>query len=231
MPSPEDLLQALRDGRLERVRELLDADPALAWVRDPEGVSALMHARYRQRFDLVELLLEHRRGELDLFEAAALGRFERLELVLSREPRAVSAFSPDGFTALHLAAFFAEAACARALLQRGADAEAVARNAMGVRPLHSAVAGGSKEIVDLLLARGADPEARQRGGWTPLHAAAAAGRVDIAQALLQRGAGPDTHNDEGKSPLDLARASNRPAVIQVLERARPRGGQAPQDAP
>jgi ankyrin repeat protein len=219
----DEVMEAVRGGHLAALRRLLDADPALAGVRDADGVSALLHARYRGRFDLVETILAHRDGGLDVFEAAALGQADRLEALLSQDPRAASAVSGDGFSPLHLAAFFAETAAARVLLQRGADCEAVARNPTGVRPLHSAAAGGSKEVVDLLLARGADPEARQRGGWTALHAAAVAGRSDIAQALLARGANPRTQNDEGKSAVDLARARGHAAVVQVLERAKPAG--------
>ncbi len=39
-----------------------------------------------------------------------------------------------------------------------------------------------------LLSRGADPNARHRGGWTALHVAAANGHVAIVDLLLQHGA-------------------------------------------
>ena len=51
---------------------------------------------------------------------------------------------PDGFTPLHLAAFFGRLEAAALLVDRGADLEAPSRNPRfpSVRPLHSAIAGG-----------------------------------------------------------------------------------------
>ena len=44
---------------------------------------------------------------------------------------------------------------------------------------------GSKDIVEQLLAAGADPTIAAAGGATPLHAAAEAGQLDIVLMLLQ----------------------------------------------
>ena len=46
----------------------------------------------------------------------------------------------DGFTPLHLAAFFGGADAVRAILATGADPDADAENTFKVRPIHSAVA-------------------------------------------------------------------------------------------
>ena len=63
----------------------------------------------------------------------------------------------DGFTPLHLAAFFGGAEAVRAILARGADPDADADNPLGVRPIHSAAAVGDIESVRALLEAGADP--------------------------------------------------------------------------
>ena len=104
------------------------------------------------------------------------------------DPAAAHVRGPaDGFTALHLAAFFGGAAVARRLLDAGADPDAVARNPMAVRPLHSAVAGGQVEVALALIAAGADVGARQRHGWTPLHGAAQAGLAGGGRRAAGRG--------------------------------------------
>src|SRR5213078_4189277 len=111
--------------------------------------------------------------ELDVFDAAALGSTYRLTVLVREDPSLVHAYSDDGFTALHLAAFFGGPVAVDYLLQAGADPNAVARNEMQVQPLHSAAAAGEVgdvEAAHLLLQAGADPNARQQGEFTPLDA-------------------------------------------------------------
>jgi ankyrin repeat protein len=216
MSTTADLLQTVKDGAVDRLRRILEAEPALAAARDESGVSALLQARYRQRFDMVEAILEHRGDELDVFEAAALGNLARLATVTALDPRAVNSFAADGFTPLQLAAFFAQPEAVALLLQRGANVEAVSRNDNRLRALHSAAAGGSCEIVERLLQAGADVNASHQGGHTPLHAAAGAGRLDMVRALLAHGADPTAKTEEGKTAFELANANGRTAVVQAL---------------
>jgi uncharacterized protein len=192
------LFDAIAAGDVEQVRTLLQDDPSLAGARCPDsGVSAVLSARYRQRMDLVEAVLEAG-PELDVFDAAALGRVDRLRQLLDDDPGAAGAWSTDGFTPLHLAAFFAQPAAVALLLGRGADVGAVARNPMQVQALHSAVAGRDAESVRLLLAAGADPDARQHGGWTPLMAARQHGDAVVERLLLDYGASDGA--DAGPAP-------------------------------
>src|SRR5579885_521638 len=139
-------------------------------------VSLLLRAKYEGRNDDAEALAKGRGdADLDVFEAAALGRTARLQAILDAEPSRANGFAEDGFTALHLAAFFGHAASAALLLDRGADPNAIARNAMKVAPLHSAAAARAHDVARALLERGADPNARQEGGFTPLHSSANSG--------------------------------------------------------
>ncbi|MEZ5139080.1 MAG: ankyrin repeat domain-containing protein [Acidimicrobiales bacterium] len=74
----------------------------------------------------------------DALDAAALGDVDRLRTLLDEAPDAATAEAADGFTALHLAAWFGRPRCAELLLARGADPERVAGNGTELRPLHSA---------------------------------------------------------------------------------------------
>lgn len=199
----DDVIRAVKEDDAERLKELLEGERALVRSKTPEGVSLLLLSQYHRSRQCREILLQLT-PQLDLFEAAALGRVARLETLLEEAPERVSAFAADGFTALHLAGFFGQTEAAEVLLARGADSEAVARNAMKVRPLHSAVAGGSLPVAQQLLQKGADPNARQQGGWTPLMGAAVQGNEPLMQLLLQRGAEPAVRDEKGKSARDLA---------------------------
>ncbi len=216
MSTPVDLLQTVKDGAVDRLRQILEAEPLLAAARDERGVSVLLQARYRQRFDMVEAILEHRGGELDVFEAAALGHVDRLATLTALDPRTVNSFATDGFTPLQLAAFFAQPEAVGLLLQRGGNVEAVSRNDNRLRALHSGAAGGSCEIVERLLQAGANVNASHQGGHTALHAAAGAGRLDMVRVLLAHGADPTAKSEDGKTAFDLANATGRTAVVQAL---------------
>lgn len=204
---------AIDDGDVAALRELVEHDETLAAARDEHGVSALMRARYLDRMEMVEALVQAG-PELDVFEAAALGATERLRDLLDREPALVRAWSPDGAQPLHFAAFFAHPEAARVLVERGADVNAVARGFNDVTPLHSAAAGGSREISLLLLEHGADPNARQGGGFTALHAAAQHGDAELARALLAAGADATAATDDGKTARDFA--DGNAAVLALL---------------
>jgi len=129
--------------------------------------------------------------DVDVFDAAALGDAARLAEHLDADPEAAQARSVDGFTALHYAAYLGGPEATRFLIENGADIEAPATNmefAREARPLHSAVAAGNKDAALVLLEAGADPNARQHGGFTPLMAAEQSGNLDLAEMLIRFGA-------------------------------------------
>lgn len=197
------LIDAVAEGDVERVRRCLAEEPAALRAKNADGATPILFAVYRNRAEVLRVLLDAA-VELTIFEAAAVGDCERVRAIIDREDALLSGYSSDGWTALHLAAFFGHVDCVRFLLQRGADVEAVSRNAMHNRPIHAASAGGHAETLSALLAGDADPNAHQAGGYTALHAAAKAGDAAMVGLLMAAGADPLIANDAGQIPADLA---------------------------
>ena len=68
----------------------------------------------------------------------------------------------------------------------------------------------------MLLAAGADVDARQAGGFTPLHAAAQNGDPEMVELFLSAGADPLATTDDGRTAADLADGADHPDVARRL---------------
>ena len=189
---------AFRDalGRLDRA-------PSRIWTAD--GVSLPLFALYHGLSPALDAL-ERYAGDFTVHEAAALGRIERLDACLRAAPWSVDTLSADGWTPLHLAAFFARREAVLVLLDHGADPNLYGRAFERNLPLHAACAGQlHKPVVVAVLAPVTDDiNARQGGGWTALMLAAANGMADSVGILLDAGADRSLTNDDGQTARDIA---------------------------
>ncbi len=236
---------AIRAGDLAAVDRLLTAQPALAAASDAAGQSALTVAAYHGQWPIVDRI-RATGPDLDRFEAAIVGDVDGVavelddaereaeierETVGRRDRRSadgddgstapVDERSADGFTALHLAAFFGRLEVARLLLTRGADPNAWATGGLHVQPLHSAVAGGHEQVAALLVDAGADVNAAQDGGSTPLMGAAQNGLAATVALLLARGADPRAYDQDILTAADLADRAGHPDVAAAIRTAGP----------
>src|SRR5271169_5025902 len=213
--------ELLRAGDADGLRRLLEQDPAASEARDAAGVSLLMHSIYRGRRDLAELIAS-KKTALDIFEAASLGRLDRLQQCLrdasAANSHAIDSRSQDGFTALHFACFFGQTQAARLLIENGAAVDAVAANPTQVMPLHSAASSRNLEAARLLLEHGAPVNARQQAGWVPLHSAAQNGDAAMVDLLLAHGAKPESTNEQGKTAAAVAREKGHHEIADLLEK-------------
>lgn len=208
-----DIFELIAAGDAAGVRELLAREPAAAAARDAEGVSALMQAAYRGDQDLIDAV-RAASPPRDVFEAAAFGELEALE----GDPNQLSA---DGFAPLHFAVMGGHVDAVRALVERGADPNALSQHRfIKVRPLHTATAGEiatpNAEVVRALLDGGADPNGRTgEGGATPLHNAAQSGSRELIAVLLERGADATLTMDDGRAPADLAATEELATLLRT----------------
>jgi ankyrin repeat protein len=215
MTPGSDLIEAVVSDDAARVAALLAEDPSLATTRDRDGVSAIMLSRYRFDRATTDALLAVD-PELDVFEAAALGYLDRLRERLDEDRWRASAYSSDGFTALHFAAFFGKPEAARALIEAGASVNVYSTNDLRVQPLHSAAAGRHHEVCRVLLAAGADVNGTQRHEFTPLHAAAQLGDDELVELFLSAGADPSMRTETGEAAADTAEAAGHIDIARRL---------------
>jgi uncharacterized protein len=156
-------------------------------------MSELLEALYRGESARVEELLAGD-VELDVFEAAAFGRTDRVRELLDEEPGRSNAFGDDGFHPLGLACFFGHPETARVLLERGADVNALSRNEhVQTAAIHAAAAAEGTEhtrheLVKLALEHGAHPDLPQGGGFRAIDAARQNGDERVVQLLVEHGA-------------------------------------------
>jgi ankyrin repeat protein len=210
------LIDAIKAGEYDRVKAMVSAEPALINAHGRTGDSAILTAVYHRQKEIVNLLVA-RGAALTLFEACAAGEVECVErLIASGDP--VNGYSADGWTPLHLAAYFGHAKIAEVLLAHDAGVAARSRNANGNTPLHAALAGNYTFVAGLLIGAGADLDAADAGGNRPLHLAAASNNVDTMKALIAQGADVAAANGEGRTALSLAQERNQREAAALLRR-------------
>ncbi|MFZ5817856.1 MAG: ankyrin repeat domain-containing protein [Bacillota bacterium] len=191
MDRQEAIVAAVRAKESAQVEALLQEEPALIQTRTPEG-SLILTALYLGAHEVLAVLLRHN-PPLDIFEAAAMGNEERILALLATDPQLVHAANADGFHPLHLAAFFGHASAVRALLEGGAEVNRIMASRVPYVPsntaLHAAISGGPhREVVELLVTAGANPNLRDSNGHTPVQSAAFHKATEIIAYLKAHGA-------------------------------------------
>ena len=104
----------------------------------------------------------------------------------------------------------------RSLLWDRADLESRRDDDWEQTPLHLAVEGGHRDVVQLLLEKNARIETTDRFGTTPLHLAVIESQIKVAQLLLEKNAQIETTNNYGETPLSHAIYFGHSKIVDVL---------------
>ncbi|MEN6427711.1 MAG: ankyrin repeat domain-containing protein [Phycisphaerales bacterium] len=152
-------------------------------------------------------------GSTPMFWAVAKGHGDIINLLLANGAD-INARRHNGATALHCALLNYRYDMARLLIASGADPSA-STIASGATPLH--LAANECDIVEMLLTRGADVNARCKNGTTPLHRASSMGEKNAVELLLAHGADVNARDQRGRTPLhSAALCYNSTEVVGML---------------
>jgi uncharacterized protein len=197
--TPEDLVEAVGKGDLQKVRTLVRTDKISPNTRDGQGYPVLAWAALRGYADIAEELLQrgadanirdHATGATPLMHAVSFPqsdpRIIQVMDVLLLHGGNVNATDTAGYNALMRAAQYnTDAQLVQALLARGADVNAM--TSTGWTPLHLAISSGKVENARMLAQSGADLSRRDpMARLTPAQRALQLGHTDLAADLSAR---------------------------------------------
>jgi len=202
-------------GDEEAIKSYLINNPNAIKEITSHGVSPLMLSCYFKKPSISLILIEFL-GAINLFEAAATGKFDEVAHQIFKNPLTINGFSDDGFTALGLACYFGKEEVARYLVLKSADVNLCSNNGFNVYPIHSSTAGNYVNITKMLIENNANVNVVQQSGVTPLHSAAQNGNVQMIILLLEKGANVNARMEDGKLPADLAKEKGYTEIAEIL---------------
>lgn len=152
---------------------------------------------------------------LDPYSAIALGKRERVENELQKNPAFAKAVDARGLTPLHWAVRHNDAAIVKLLISRAADVNAV--DSGGDTPLFLAARFGYADVAEVLLEAGAKPNWLNKTGIAALHLAAGHGHLELVKKLCATGATIDLRDEQvNLTPLHAAIVGNHLEVSEFL---------------
>lgn len=237
---PQDILSAVKNGDLDRVRALLNQDPELIRAKDEYQNSLLRVALLNNDSMMARFLIEsgidldYAREDIggsEIFGAIDVGSFEITKLISEKGADIHSVRRWDN-TPLEAAILGGHKEIAYFLMDKGAALDA--RGPKAPRFLRAALGAGMDRITNLLIkVKGVDFGDVNALGDTLLHAAARSGETVFIGLLVEKGLDPNARNVYGWTPLHTAASLGHRSMVETLvkngadKRTRTKDGQTP----
>ena len=204
--------QAVIAGDLKVVQEFVARDQALVYSRDARGQSVYLLAAYSGRPEVMAYL-ESKGVTLDIYEAVAGEKMERVNELLRRAPGLVNTPSAAGDTPLHVAALSSRGSVIGSTIQYGPEFSL--RNPLRGNATAAHLAVGvnlrleAEDMAFAMVGNGLDPNRKTTNGDTIEHCAARTGYPRVIRLLLQKGADVNARNSAGKTAAETARSGGK----------------------
>jgi ankyrin repeat protein len=234
-----EIHNAARDGNLGKVRALILGNPELVSRRDDYGVTPDMRRGLVQLLladDKAQVITKQSSlGLTPLHVAAVMGHKNVAELLLANRAEVNAKRGPIIVIGLDIGSVAAPfMASMKAPMARGAGknnlrlyerlvalfpedlvpAILVLLFHLDETPLHLAAQEGHKDLVELLLANGADVNAESSFGLTSLHVAVE--HKDVVELLLANKVEINAKASDGETPLHMVSKSDHKDVVELL---------------
>ncbi len=219
----DEIHDAVKSGKLEEVKILLQGNQKLLNQKDQQGKTPLHHAVETGHTHIARYLIEQG-ADINLKDAyngsvlhyaAFMGNLEIAELLLKKGTTSINEGDTDNMTPLHLACDRGHPEVVKLLLDHGADIEA--RDSMGRTPLMFTAGSRNMEVVHILIERGADINysiAYQGRSYTLLTLAAMYGFKDLVDYLMDKKV--DVAENMLEYTLQLAVQRNLPRLYDYV---------------
>ena len=190
----QKIKKAIEQHKLNAVKKLVEADPAIIHIQNSNGVTPLFIAFHEQQLDIAKYLID---SGADINHKS----------------------TKDGWTVLHIACYLVNLEIVNLLLNYYIDIEATTNT--GATPLYLVCKTGAAHmeaaidiIKALLLADIGDDEEdkyinrKEEHGYFPLYIASKNGDEDIVELLIDRGANVSERTEQGVTALNIAIQEN-----------------------
>ncbi|TYZ61657.1 hypothetical protein PybrP1_010656 [[Pythium] brassicae (nom. inval.)] len=193
------VVAAIMKGHRDVVELLLDAGAEVGALKTPDRNSPLHEAAFRDEPEIIRVLL----AKIQLKGNQSVSALVDLQ-------------NQFGNTPLHIAARTGSVGCVTRLLE--ADAKVSLTNVNGSGPLHHACycERPNLAVVKLLVAAGADVNARDEQGCSPIIIAAKKNQTDVIDFLRSHGADAKLKNAFGEDALHFATLRENANAIELL---------------
>ncbi|XP_048257810.1 serine/threonine-protein phosphatase 6 regulatory ankyrin repeat subunit A-like [Haliotis rufescens] len=219
------VMLAARNGHKEVVELLVKKGADLSLAYNTPGSNVLHLACFYGHVDVVKYLLSQdtvdvnsrgRYKQTPMMRAAKNGHKEVVELLVKKGADLSLAYNADGSNVLHLACVNGHVDVVKYLLSQ----DTVNINSRGWRkrtPMMRAAEEGYKEVVELLVSKGADASLVDKRGNNLLHLACQRGQMELVKYIVSQDmVDINRRGLKKRSPVMIAAESGHKEVVELL---------------